>query len=143
MLYGSKTGFVLLEADAVVFFAAENNFHMLNNTNERAHAVACRSIVEALCANGIRWTPFLFIANLFPLGFLSGKSLFISEHRQVGLLCFVHFDLILTCFSMMLFLKVVVTAAEAAPVERSMDPLFVLNIALLWRICPVAAVGRT
>lgn len=33
VMYWSKTGFVLPETDAVVFFAAENNFRMLNNTN--------------------------------------------------------------------------------------------------------------
>lgn len=33
VMHWSKTGFVLPETDAVVFFAAENNFKMLNNTN--------------------------------------------------------------------------------------------------------------
>lgn len=33
VMYRSKTGFVMPETDAVVFFAAENDFKMLNNTN--------------------------------------------------------------------------------------------------------------
>lgn len=49
-MHWSKTGFVLPETDAVVFFAAENNFKMLNNTNYKEPVqLPVDPLSEALC----------------------------------------------------------------------------------------------
>lgn len=75
VMYRSKTGFVLPETDAVVFFAAEN-IKMLNNTNTKSLQWPVDHLSEALCLKmGSEELLSLLSSNLCPLGLLSGRSL--------------------------------------------------------------------
>lgn len=127
---------MLLKTDAAVVFAAEN-IKML----PRTHAMARRSLTWHCLKMGSGGL-FLSINSKFrppDLYLANPPFVYCKEPRSLFVMSIIVFSYF---FNLVFFLKVVVTAAEAALGGTSMDLQSVQNTVSLWKICPAAAVGR-